>query len=325
MAKKWWQILKQSVQDFISDKVLRMSAALAYYTIFSLPPLLIIVIAIAEFFYGKQSTQVEGSIYSQIKKFVGNDAAIQIQEAIKNASLSGQGGVATVVGIIVLIFGATSIFGEIQDSLNYIWRVKAKPKKGWVKMLLNRLISFSMIISLSFLLLVSLLANALLDLLMDRIVMLFPDIEIYLAYAVNSLLTFVITAILFGGIFKVLPDARIRWRDVRAGAMVTALLFMLGRFLIGYYLGHNKTTSAYGAAGSVLIILLWVYYSAMILYFGAEFTRVYAQVNGRRIYPNEYAVWIQEVEVDERQSLQEHPETEIKKAEVDAGETNKKV
>lgn len=305
-----WQILKQTFSDFMDDKVLRMSAALAYYTIFSIAPMLIVIITLCDIFYGRKA--IEGSIYVQIKGFVGSDAAAQIQEIIRNASLS-KGSIAKIVGVIALIFGATSVFAEIQDSINYIWRLKAKPKQGLVKMLLTRVLSFSILISMGFILLVSLILNAIMAALSDKFALLFPNLQFAFAYILNLGLTFVITAILFGVIFKILPDARIRWKDIRIGAITTALLFMLGKYAIGFYLGTSHVGTTYGAAGSIVIVLLWVYYSAIILYFGAEFTRVYAQHSGWEIYPNEYAVWIRQVEVESKdQSLKEEAQVEEK-------------
>ncbi len=283
-----------------------MSAALAYYTVFSLAPMLIIVIRFCDIFLRRQA--IEGTLNKQIEDFVGQSAAVEIQELIKNASLSTDVTWASVIGVVTLILAATGVFGEIQDSINYIWRLKTKPKKGWLKILTNRLLSFSMIISLAFILLVSLLANALLDLLFKQIQAYFPEIQVYLAYVVNVLLTFFVTSFLFGIIFKMLPDAKIEWRDVRAGAFTTAALFMAGKFLIGFYLGSKNISSAYGAAGSIVLILLWVYYSAIILYFGAAFTKANAQHKGRKIYPNDYAVWIQQVEMESNTSLEVQPE-----------------
>ncbi|MBX3252983.1 MAG: YihY/virulence factor BrkB family protein [Chitinophagaceae bacterium] len=304
--KNSWKILRQSVIDFIDDRVLKLSAALAYYTIFSLPGLLIIVIWVSDIFYGQAA--IEGTIYGQISELVGRGAALQIQETIRNATLSYQSGFAAVVGITTLIIGATSIFGEIQDSINLIWRLKAKPKKGWLKLIINRLLSFSIIITLGFILLVSLIINTLMDAFINRLTAAFPETQVFIAYAFNIVLTFGVTSFLFGLIFKVLPDAKVEWKHVRMGAFTTALLFMAGRFAIGYYLGQSRFSSAYGAAGSVIIILLWVYYSAAILYFGAIFTRVYAIHKGSHIYPNNYAVWIKEVEVESEKSLQKQPE-----------------
>ena len=298
-----WKITKQTFSDFIDDKVLKLSAALAYYTIFSLPGLIIIVIWISDIFYGEKA--VEGTVYGQIAGLVGKDAAMQIQQTIRNATLSYETGFAATIGIATLIIGATSIFGEIQDSINAIWRLKAKPGKGWVKLIVNRLLSFSIIIILGFLLLVSLIINAVMDAFINKLTAIFPHTEVILAYAFNVVLSLAITSFLFGLIFKVLPDAKMEWRHVRAGAFTTAILFMAGKFGISYYLGHNQLSSAYGAAGSVIIILLWVYYSAAILYFGAVFTRVYAIHKGSHIYPNNYAVWIEQVEVESDKSVKE--------------------
>jgi len=297
-----WTILKQTFNDFIDYKITRMSAALAYYTIFSIAPMLIVVITICDWVYGHNA--IDGTIYEQIKSFVGEQAALQIQQLIKNATISRDISWASIVGVVALVFAATSIFTEIQDSINLIWRLKAKPKKGWLKLLVNRLLSFSIVVSLGFILMVSLVVNALLDALMQEIIRLFPKTAVYLGYGVNQALTFLTISFLFGIIFKVLPDAKIKWQDVRVGAFTTAILFMLGKFAIGYYLGKTTITSSYGAAGSVVIILLWVYYSAIILYFGAAFTRAHAQFTGRHIYPNSYAVWVQQVEVENKDSLQ---------------------
>ena len=303
-----WSIIKQSFSDFIDNKVFKLSAALAFYTIFALPAMLIIVIAISDIFYGRAA--VEGTLYHQISAFVGTDAALQIQQTIRGTALSGSSRFATIAGVLTLLFGATSVFSEIQDSINHIWKLKAKPRKGkgFLKMLLNRLLSFSLVVGLGFILLVSLLINGLMDAFINRLTQMFPQLTVIMIYVFNVLLTFGITALLFGMIFKVLPDARIKWKHVRAGAFTTAVLFMLGKFLIGYYLGHSKLSSTYGTAGSVIVMLLWVYYSAMILYFGAVFTHVYARHTGSRIYPNNYAVWVQEIEVESVESIQQQPE-----------------
>jgi len=301
--KSAWQIIKDSGQDFVGCRITRMSAALAYYTIFSIAPLLILVISLSAIFYGKSA--IEGTIYGEIKSFVGNDAALQIQELIKNATIARGNAFASGASIVALVLGATGVFGEIQDSINFIWGLKAKPKRGLIKMLLNRLMSFSIIVSLSFILMVSLMVNTVLDLVSDRLVHIFPGIAVYLAYTINFLLTFIVIAFLFGIIFKVLPDAKIKWRDVLVGALTTAFLFMLGKFAITFYLGTKNIGNTFGAAGSIIIILLWVYYSAIILYFGAAFTKHYAQFRGRRIYPNDYAVWTEHIEKEKTGSLQE--------------------
>ncbi|SFW38397.1 YihY/virulence factor BrkB family protein [Chitinophaga sancti] len=294
--KKYWKILKQTFSDFMDDKVLKLSAALSYYTIFSIAPMLIVIITLCEVFLGKDA--IEGSIYGQINSFVGNDAALQIQQMIKNAALSGDSTWATVGGIVTLIFGATGVFGEIQDSINFIWQLKAKPKNGILKIVINRLLSFSMVISLGFILLVSLALNGLIELFSTQLARLLPEVTVVLVYVINLVLTFTIISLLFAIIFKVLPDARVKWKHVIVGAMTTAVLFMVGKFAIGFYLGASKVGTTYGAAGSIVIILLWVYYSAIILYFGAEFTQVHVQYHGEQIRPNDYAVYYKEVPVE---------------------------
>ncbi|GAB3425461.1 YihY/virulence factor BrkB family protein [Niabella aquatica] len=304
--KKAWTILKQSVEEVFDMRIFKLSAALAYYTIFSIPGLLIVVLWIADILSGHDSS-VKSSLYNQIAGLVGMDASRQIEATINNASSDlANKSFSTIVGLVTLIFGATSVFAEIQDSINMIWRLKAKPLKGkgWLKLIIDRLLSFSVVISLGFLLLVSLLINGLMDIFIEQLTRQIPETEVTIAYLSNLGITFLITSFLFGLIFKVLPDARIRWKAVRAGAFVTAVLFMLGKFLISYYLGHNRMTSAYGAAGSIIVILLWVYYSAIILYFGAVFTRVYCIHNGMNIFPTQYAVWVEQVEVEHADSIQ---------------------
>ena len=303
-----WSIIKQSFSDFIDNKVLKLSAALAFYTIFSLPAMLIIIISVSDIFYGREA--IEGTLYNQISGFVGTEAAVQIQQTIRNAALSHNSKFATMVGFITLLIGATSVFSEIQDSINQIWKLKAKPfkGKGFFRLIINRLLSFSLVVGLGFILLVSLVINGLMDLLLDRLTVLFPELTVIMVYIFNLILTFGITSLLFGMIFKVLPDARIEWKHVRAGAFATAALFMVGKFLIGFYLGRSELSTTYGTAGSAIVLLLWVYYSAMILYFGAVFTHVFAAHTGSRIYPNKYAVWVQEIEVESEKSIQQQPE-----------------
>jgi len=308
LSKSIWAITKQSFSDFIDNKILKLSAALAYYTIFSLPAMLIIIISVSNVFYGREA--VEGTLYHQMAGLVGNDAAIQVQQTIKGAALAKDSYFATVVGIITLLIGATSVFSEIQDSINRIWKLKSKPKgTGFLKLLINRLLSFSLVISLGFLLLVSLLINGAMDALINRLTQAFPELTVIMLYVVNLIITFGITSLLFAMIFKVLPDARVQWRHVRAGAFTTAALFMAGKFLISYYIGHSTLSSTYGTAGTVIVLLVWVYYSAVILYFGAVFTHVYAAHRGSRIYPNSYAVWIQEIEVESVKPIEHQPET----------------
>ena len=293
----FWKLFKLAFVGFIEDNGLRLSASLSYYTIFSIAPILIIVISLVGIFYGVDA--VEGRIYGQINGWVGNVAADQIQEIIKNVEHSEKSSGGVIVGFIILLIGATGVFTEIQDSINYIWSIKAKPKKGWLKMILNRLLSFSLITGFGFLLLVSLLVNTVMDILSDRLKLLFPEGTIYLFYVLNTMFIFFVISSLFAIIFKVLPDAHIHWRDSFIGAFFTAFFFILGKFLIGFYIIHTNIGATFGTTASIILILLWVYYSSIILFFGAEFTKMYALNYGGKITPNDTAVFIIKQEVKE--------------------------
>lgn len=303
-----WQLLKQAGAGFVHDKVPKLSASLAYYTIFSLGPMMIVIIYLANLIYGDKA--IEGNIYGEIREVVGDNAALQIQDIIKNATITG-GTITAVIGFITLIIGATTVFAEIQDSINSIWRLKAKSKRGWWIMLRTRLLSFSLVIGLGFLLLVSLIVNGLIEGLMGRLKEIFPSATVVLIYVSNLVITLIIISSLFAIIFKVLPDAIIRWKDVIAGAIFTAILFMIGKFGITFYIGSSDVSSSYGTAGSLVILLLWIYYSSIILYFGAEFTKAYALRYGNEIRPRKYAVTVQVVQVETGQkSIKENEEDE---------------
>ena len=290
--KNIWTLLRDSYNGFIDDRCLKLSAALAYYTVFSLAPLLVLVLSLISIFLGQDA--IQGRVFSQINGLVGNQAAQQIQDMIKAVELSGKTSTALVVGIVTLVIGATTIFVEIQDSVNLIWRVKAKPKRGWLKLLKDRLLSFSLVVSLGFLLLVSFIVNGLVLALSDVLTRYVPEISLLVVSGFNFLLSTAVITTLFATVFKVLPDAKIAWRVVRWGALFTALLFMLGRYAIGLYV--ETTTTAYGAAGSLIVVLVWIYYTAAILYFGAEFTQAYANHFGVRIEPADYAVYVEQIE-----------------------------
>jgi membrane protein len=309
-AKGIWKLLKDALQGFHDDRVFKLSGSLAYFTVFSLGPMIIVMIFFADLFYGRQA--VEGSIYREIKDFVGAEAAAQIQDIIRNASLSGKSTITAIIGFITLIVGATTVFAEIQDSVNFIWNLKTKPEKGWIKMLVNRLMSFSIVVSLGFVSLVSLIINGLMEALGTKLEKVFPQVTVVVLYSINLAITFVVITALFAIIFKVLPDAKIKWKDVMIGSVVTALLFMLGKFGITFYIGKSNISTVYGTAGSLVILLVWVYYSAIILYFGAEFTKAYAAHFGTRIYPNQYAVWIRHIDVEEENGTLKQQEVKKK-------------
>ena len=291
-----WKTLVKSFKGCGDDKIAKLSASLAYTTVFSFAPLLIVIIFLCGIFLGQEA--VQGSINDQMQAFVGKEAAQDLQGIIKNAAIGGKGTVAAVIGIITLIIGATAVFAEIQDSINTIWGLRAKPKKGWLKIIKDRVLSFSIIVTLGFLLLVSLAVSAVIDALGKRLMASFPDVTVVVFYIINLIISFIVTAGLFAVIFKVLPDATIKWKDVLPGAIASALLFLVSKFGVSLYISKSNISSTYGAAGSLVILLLWVYFSSLILYFGAEFTKASAITRGRKIHPNDYAVAIQQVEVE---------------------------
>jgi membrane protein len=281
-------LLKESFHEFLEDNAIKLSAALSYYTIFSLPPLLIIIISICGFFFGEDA--VRGEIFGQISGLVGNEAALQIQDTIKNIELSKNSSFAATLGLIILLIGGSGVFVEIQDSINHIWGIKAKPRRGLLKFLKNRLMSFAMMGSAGFLLMVGLIINSLMDIMNKRLAAIFPRDTVYVVYVFNILIVYIIITLLFTLIFRTLPDGKVVLRDCLLGASFTAFLFMIGKFAIGAYLGSSAIATLYGAAGSIILILVWVYYSAFILYFGAEFTKAYALNHGQKIIPYEYSV-----------------------------------
>lgn len=287
--KTLWGLLKVTFSQWRRDQASLMAAALAYYTVFSLAPLLIIVIAIAGAIFGEQAAK--GELVAQIQGVVGREGAQLIQTAIENASQldPSQGPIPTLINIGVLLFGASVVFAQLQKSLNRIWEVEAKPGNCIKRVLRKRLLTFSMVLVIAFLLLVSLVMSTMLVILGNYLRDLVPGFT-YLWQILNFFISFSLVTLLFAMIFKILPDAKIAWRDVWMGAAITAVLFDIGKFLLGFYLGKTSLASAYGAAGSLVIILTWVFYSAQILFLGAEFTQVYVRHYSREIVPDEHAV-----------------------------------
>jgi membrane protein len=294
--KGMWEVLKATFTGFSDDKVTKLSGSLAYYTVFSMGPLVILIISISSIIWRKEA--IEGEVQAQLAGFLGQDAAASLQGIIKSAAVSNKSFVSAIIGGATLLVGATTVFAEIQDSINGIWGLKPKPKRGWLKMLQNRFLSFSVIVSLVFVLLVSLALTTVIDSVGDRLERIFSDVSVVFFYILNQLITLSIISLIFGVIFKVLPDAKIKWRDVISGAVVTAILFMIGKFAISIYIGKSDVGGTYGAAGSLVVLLLWTYYSSIILYFGAEFTKAYAIRYGSEIKPNHYAVTTRQVEIE---------------------------
>ena len=293
--------IRQVFKEFSADNILKYSASLAYYTVFSIAPLLVIVSTLSGIFFGKEA--VNGEVYKQLKGLIGSAAAIQIQDIIKNIHLTGNNFFASVVSIVILLIGATSIFGEVQDSLNKIWGLRVKTKKIWWRLIVTRLLSFSLIVSIGFIMIVSLILNAIVSAFGNFLSRYIHHFSVYFIQTTEGVLSFIVASFLFSLMFKLLPDAKIRWKDVLFGGFITAILFTLGKFAIGYYLGKSNLTTLYGAAGSIIIIMVWVYYSSIILYLGAEFTKVHANLYGRKIQPNEYAEWIM---IEEKHVLSPH-------------------
>ena len=289
-TKGLWKALRDAGIGFVDDNAFKLSASLSYYTIFALGPLLIIIISLAGIFFGKEA--VQGRIYGQLTDLVGSESALQIQDIIINIQNTHSTTTGAIIGAAILFIGATGVFTEMQDSINYIWSVKAKPKRSWLKFIINRLLSFSLIVGMGFILLVSLIVSAVLTLLSDRLMSLFPNYTVAMFHVIDTAIILIVISALFTVIFKILPDTIISWKDAIMGAILTAVLFLTGKFLIGYYIGRSNLGVTYGTAASIIILLTWVYYSAMILYFGAEFTKMYALQTGSGIKPKPTAVFI---------------------------------
>ena len=295
--RTYFRLLKESVTESIEDNVIKLSASLAYYTVFSIGPLLLVIVSLTGLFFERET--VTGTIFLQLQTLIGTEGATQIRDIINNIQHKDTADKFSIIGIVVLLFGATSVFADIQDSINYIWSIRAKPIKSWVKFLTDRLLSFSLVVGIGFLLIVSLLINTLTDVLTGRLQQIFEDTAVIFFQALNVIILYVVISFLFAVIYRVLPDARIRWKDAFVGACFTGVLFIIGKFLIGFYLGNSDISTTYGTAASIIIILTWVYYTAVILYFGAEFTKVYALVEGGGIKPYKTAVFIIKKEAKE--------------------------
>lgn len=282
------RLLKETAAEWQNDKVPVLAAALSYYTVFSLAPLLLIAIAIAGAVFGEEAAR--GEVVRQIQGLIGRDGAEAIQSMIQNAQRPDSGGtLATIISIITLLLGASGVFGQLQDALNTIWDVKPKPDSGWKSFLQSRFLSFGMVLVVGFLLLVSLILSAGLTAIGTFFGNVIPGF-VALSQILNFVISFAVVTVLFASIYKVLPDVEIPWKNLWVGAAITALLFNFGKFLIGLYLGNSSVGSAYGAAGSLVVILIWVFYSAQILLIGAEFTQVYSNYRGTPLRPSKHAV-----------------------------------
>src|SRR5438874_1524831 len=282
-------LLKQTFSEWLDDKVPQLGAALAYYTVFSLAPLILLLLAIVGFLFRNDPAGAWKKITEQMSYFLDKSAIDVVQSVAQKASQSNKGLLATSIGILLALFGASGVFGQLQNALNTIWGVKAKPGRGITALIRARFLSFAMVAGICFLLLVSLVIESVLKSFSAYVQAMFPG-GIVIALVVYSIFDFVIVVLLFASIFKFLPDMKIHWRDVWIGAVMTAILFLIGKWALGLYLGSGAAASAYGAASSLITLLLWIYYSSQILLFGAEFTQVYATRAGRAFVQDNYAV-----------------------------------
>lgn len=295
-------LLKESYQEWIDDEPFDLSAIVAYYSIFSLPALLIIVITIAGAVFGQEA--VQGKVAEEIGKAMGKEAGTEIQNMIAQASQKQNSTAAAIIGIATLLFGATGVFTALQTSLNRIWEVRPDPEKSGIKkLIIDRTVSFGLILVIGFLLLISLVLTTLLALLSGWIKEKLPDVLLYVFYVINFIFTFGVIMMVFAMIYKFLPDAKIRWKSVWIGSAVTALLFVIGKLALSMYFSKADPGSAYGAAGSVIVILLWVSYSCLILFFGAEFTQVYARKFIQDIQPSKHAVRSEDYYEDKKKGI----------------------
>jgi membrane protein len=309
--KAIWSILKASISGWSGDKSPRLGAALSFYTIFAMPPLFMIAIFIASLVFNADSVRTQ--IFSEVGGLIGKKSAEAIQAAMAAQYETSKGLVASIIAIVTLIITSTGLFIELQDALNTIWRVEAKPGHGVMGFVRIRLMSFAMVVGIGFLLLVSLILSAGMEAALKFIGGLLPAVGVVSVIA-SDVVSFAVITVLFALIFKVLPDIKIAWRAVWLGGAVTSLLFTFGKFLLGWYLGRSTTISAYGAAGSVVLILMWVYYSAQILFFGAEITKVYATRFGDRPEPAPYARWLSPPESVAQPGVREKSEKQSSEA-----------
>lgn len=294
--KRVWALFRDTFKAFQKDQVMLLSAAIAFYAIFSLPGIVIIVIRIASVFLGEK--MVKGTLNENIGALIGPDAAQEIQKMAENSMLQQSNSLWTVIGVLLVVFSAGTVFTIIQTTLNTIWGVRSKPKRGILKLIRDRVMSFLVVVLLSVLVLISVVFDLSFAVFRELLFEIFPYNLSLVLPVISGIISFVIVGLVFGIIFKVLPDVKLEWRDVLISAVASAVLFSIGKILIGMYLAANDFSSTFGAAGSVVLILVWVNYSSMIMLFGCEFTIVYAKSKGRKIVPKADAVMVEITEIE---------------------------
>jgi membrane protein len=309
--KDFWNLLRETFNEWNNREPFNNSIIISYYTIFSLPGLLVIIINLAGYFFGYEA--VTNQIASQMQGLVGGDTAKDVQDIVTKASASKDSTLASILGIATMLFGATGVFYQLQQILNKMWEVKPKPKQKLLKLIRDRVFSFGLILVIGFLLLVSLVLSAGLSAVSDWVATYWSESLLVLFKIADIMVSLGVVTLLFAGIYKFLPDAKIRWREVWIGALVTALLFVIAKFALGLYFGKSDPASTYGAAGSIILIMLWVSYSGMILLFGAEFTQVYARRYGHRVEPTEGAVSTRPEDKSTTKISSKRPHTETRK------------
>jgi len=301
------KIIKDTIQGFSDDNVTRLSASLAYATLFSIIPFISLLITIGTFFHADLGNQ----LYTQLQPVLGSEVVEQLKSILANANKTDASTLATIVSLGVSIFGASAIFAEIQGSLNTIWGIKAIPKKGWLKYIKNRLLSFSIILVFAFILLITFTITNVIENLSNRVMSNYPDVAESLVKVVGMIINIGVTTFIFALMFKMLPDAKIKMKDVLIGAFVTTVLFLIGQWAISLYIGIANIGSVYGAAAFMAILITWIYYSAIIIYIGAEFTESWANEMGSKIFPDDFAVTTKIIEIHEDKPVEAINKVEI--------------
>ncbi len=303
-------LINETIKEFGDDHATKLSASLAYFTLFSIAPLLLVIIHIINFIYSEKNA--EGQVIKQIEAFVGTESAHQLEMVLKNMNATSGSTLFGIIGIVVFIYSATSIFTEIKSSINHMWSIRARPRRGWLKIVTDRLLALVFIAGVGVLMIASLILNVVVDAITSRLQDFhylhdyLGNVNVAMIAIINTAALFIIVTIMFAVLFKVLPDANIKWKDILVGASFTGVLFIIGKLLITWYLSSSRLISAYGAAASLIILLSWIYYSALIVYFGAEFTEVYARRCGSGVSVRKTAVFVFKREARELPGMKTH-------------------
>ncbi|WP_026302696.1 YihY/virulence factor BrkB family protein [Psychroflexus tropicus] len=296
LRKKYVKVLVDTIKDFTSNESMNFAAGTAFYTIFSLPAFLIIILNLGASLYNK--SEIREELFTQITNLSGEETRKTLESILENFAINSDNTLSATIAIGVLIFSATTVFVSLQKGINHIWHIKPKPNRGWLKLAIDRLLSFSIVLVIGFILIISLVLDAIVSFSFGKLDGIFPEINLKLISIVEITISQLIMIVIFALMYKILPDARVKWKDTWAGAIITALLFILGKFLIGIYMGTNDLSSTYGAAGSLVILLVWIYYSVVIFLFGAQVTYYIAKNIGGGIKPKSQAVRIEERELE---------------------------